>query len=64
MFTMEQEEYKKEKIKWESVQFTDNLACIELIESTRGKSIFKVMDEECMMNGDEKSLIRKMHDQL
>ena len=53
MFAMEQEEYKKEKIAWESVKYTDNLLCIDLIESTKGKSIFKVLDEECMVKGSE-----------
>ena len=64
MFSMEQDEYRKEKIQWESVQYTDNLQCIDLIESTVKKSVFKVLDEECMVKGTEQSLIRKMHDQL
>lgn len=64
MFTMEQDEYRKEKIQWENVQFVDNLQCIELIENPKCKSVFKVLDEECMLKHNEASLIKKLHDQL
>jgi myosin heavy subunit len=61
---MEQEEYKKEKIKWENVQFSDNLDCIDLIEGQKSASIFRILDEVCMINGNDESLVKKMHDQL
>lgn len=59
---MEQEEYKREKIAWDNVTFTDNLLCIELIESPNTKSVFKYLDEECMLNGNETNLLKKMND--
>ena len=32
IFLLEQEEYKKEKINWESVKFPDNSECLKLID--------------------------------
>ena len=64
MFTLEQQEYKKEKIDWQSISFTDNQICIDLIENAKTRSVFKLLDEECMMNGTEDKLLSKMHDQL
>lgn len=62
MFAFEQEEYKKEKIKWDNVEFVDNLGCIDLIESQTSASLFKILDEECMINGTADSLLRKLND--
>lgn len=39
MFVLEQEEYKKEGIVWQFIDFgMDLLACIELIEKVNGRS--------------------------
>uniref|UniRef100_A0A3B5Q513 Myosin heavy chain, fast skeletal muscle-like n=1 Tax=Xiphophorus maculatus TaxID=8083 RepID=A0A3B5Q513_XIPMA len=47
MFVLEQEEYKKEGIDWEFIDFgMDLAACIELIEKPLG--IFSILEEECM----------------
>ncbi|CAH2316400.1 myosin-4-like isoform X1 [Pelobates cultripes] len=47
MFVLEQEEYKKEGIDWEFIDFgMDVAACIELIEKPMG--IFSILEEECM----------------
>uniref|UniRef100_A0A673IQ80 Myosin motor domain-containing protein n=1 Tax=Sinocyclocheilus rhinocerous TaxID=307959 RepID=A0A673IQ80_9TELE len=47
MFVLEQEEYKKEGIEWEFIDFGMNIAaCIELIEKPMG--IFSILEEECM----------------
>uniref|UniRef100_A0A3Q4MM17 Myosin motor domain-containing protein n=1 Tax=Neolamprologus brichardi TaxID=32507 RepID=A0A3Q4MM17_NEOBR len=47
MFVLEQEEYKKEGIDWEFIDFgMDLAACIELIEKPMG--IFSILEEECM----------------
>ena len=50
MFSMEQKVYKKEKIPWENIQFVDNQGCIDLIEAFDKISIFKLLEEGCMMN--------------
>uniref|UniRef100_A0A672HUY8 Zgc:66156 n=1 Tax=Salarias fasciatus TaxID=181472 RepID=A0A672HUY8_SALFA len=45
MFVLEQEEYKKEGIEWEFIDFgMDLAACIELIEKPMG--IFSILEEE------------------
>ncbi|XP_048256830.1 myosin heavy chain, striated muscle-like [Haliotis rufescens] len=47
MFVLEQEEYKKEGIQWEFIDFGMDLqACIELIEKPLG--ILSILEEECM----------------
>merc|ERR1711881_256038 len=47
MFVLEQEEYKKEGIHWETIDFgMDLAACIELIEKPLG--IMSTLEEECM----------------
>ncbi|XP_063071729.1 myosin heavy chain, fast skeletal muscle-like [Engraulis encrasicolus] len=47
MFVLEQEEYKKDGIVWEFIDFgMDLAACIELIEKPLG--IFSILEEECM----------------
>uniref|UniRef100_A0A915E9P2 Myosin heavy chain n=1 Tax=Ditylenchus dipsaci TaxID=166011 RepID=A0A915E9P2_9BILA len=50
MFVLEQEEYKREAIKWEFIDFgLDLQACIELIEKPLG--IISMLDEECIHLG-------------
>ncbi|KAI3355124.1 hypothetical protein L3Q82_017997 [Scortum barcoo] len=47
MFVLEQEEYKKEGIVWEFIDFgMDLAACTELIEKPMG--IMSILEEECM----------------
>ncbi|XP_050392436.1 myosin heavy chain, striated muscle isoform X1 [Patella vulgata] len=47
MFILEQEEYKKEGIEWEFIDFGMDLqACIDLIEKPMG--ILSILEEECM----------------
>nr|XP_033797179.1 myosin-15 isoform X1 [Geotrypetes seraphini] len=47
MFVLEQEEYKKEGIDWEFIDFgLDLQACIDLIEKPLG--ILSILEEECM----------------
>ena len=47
MFILEQEEYKKEGINWEFIDFGMDLqACIDLIEKPMG--ILSILEEECM----------------
>ncbi|XP_057188975.1 myosin-7-like [Triplophysa rosa] len=47
MFVLEQEEYKKEGIEWEFIDFGMDLqACIDLIEKSMG--IMSILEEECM----------------
>ncbi|XP_065820911.1 myosin-8-like [Labrus bergylta] len=63
MFVLEQEEYKKEGIDWEFIDFgMDLAACIELIEKPMG--IFSILEEECMFpKATDGSFKNKLYDQ-
>ncbi|XP_069380656.1 myosin heavy chain, fast skeletal muscle [Paralichthys olivaceus] len=63
MFVLEQEEYKKEGIHWEFIDFgMDLAACIELIEKPMG--IFSILEEECMFpKATDVSFKNKLYDQ-
>ncbi|KAJ3605539.1 hypothetical protein NHX12_027584 [Muraenolepis orangiensis] len=63
MFVLEQEEYKKEGIIWEFIDFgMDLAACIELIEKPMG--IFSILEEECMFpKASDASFKNKLHEQ-
>ncbi|XP_068104682.1 myosin-1B-like [Hyperolius riggenbachi] len=63
MFVLEQEEYKKEGIDWEFIDFgMDLAACIELIEKPMG--IFSILEEECMFpKATDTSFKSKLYDQ-
>ncbi|XP_069510591.1 myosin-3 [Ambystoma mexicanum] len=63
MFVLEQEEYKKEGIEWEFIDFgMDLAACIELIEKPMG--IFSILEEECMFpKASDTSFKNKLYDQ-
>ena len=45
IFKLEQEEYQKEEIQWEFIDFQDNQPCIDLIEHRTG--VIALLDEEC-----------------
>ncbi len=56
----EQEEYAKEKIKWENVAYFNNIQCVELIEAAKG-GIFGVLDEECIFpKATDQSFVEKV----
>uniref|UniRef100_A0AAY5K823 Myosin motor domain-containing protein n=1 Tax=Esox lucius TaxID=8010 RepID=A0AAY5K823_ESOLU len=63
MFVLEQEEYKKEGIIWEFIDFgMDLAACIELIEKPLG--IFSILEEECMFpKSSDTTFKNKLYDQ-
>ncbi len=48
VFKMEQQEYTKEGIDWDFVEFPDNQDCLDLIES-RPSGILSMLDDECRM---------------
>eukprot|EP00611_Tribonema_gayanum_P031887 TRINITY_DN9340_c0_g1_i1.p1 TRINITY_DN9340_c0_g1~~TRINITY_DN9340_c0_g1_i1.p1 ORF type:complete len:1500 (-),score=485.70 TRINITY_DN9340_c0_g1_i1:137-4636(-) len=48
VFEMEQEEYKREGIKWDFVEFPDNKDSIELIEA-RPAGVLCLLDEQCIV---------------
>ncbi|XP_022192264.2 unconventional myosin IC isoform X3 [Nilaparvata lugens] len=61
----EQEEYLKEGIEWEPVQYFNNKVICNLIEE-KYKGIISLLDEECLRPGEptDLSLLTKLNDQL
>merc|ERR1712183_285982 len=61
MFVLEQEEYKKEGIKWESIDFGMDLArTIDLIEKPGG--VLAMLEEECIVpKATDQTYLAKMH---
>lgn len=63
VFKLEQEEYMKEEIEWNFIDFSDNQPCINLIENKLG--ILSLLDEESRLpSGSDQSLIEKMYQTL
>lgn len=63
MFVLEQEEYKKEGIQWEFIDFGMDLqACIDLIEKPMG--IMSILEEECIVpKASDNTFKEKMYSQ-
>lgn len=52
VFTLEQQEYRKEGLEWHEISHYDNTPCIDLIESPQG--ILALLDDECkMLSGND-----------
>lgn len=61
----EQEEYVREGIQWEDVDYFNNKPCVDLIEAVRPAGILKILDEECIFpKGTDKSLLEKLNQNL
>ncbi|KAJ7993038.1 hypothetical protein DPEC_G00268290 [Dallia pectoralis] len=62
VFQLEQEEYVREELPWNRIEFSDNQPCIVLIEGQLG--VLDLLDEECRMpKGSDESWARKLYDQ-
>ncbi|XP_033100860.1 unconventional myosin-Va-like isoform X3 [Anneissia japonica] len=62
VFKLEQEEYIREKIEWNMIDFYDNQPCIDLIENKLG--ILDLLDEECMVpKGNDDNWCQKLYSQ-
>ncbi|XP_047442856.1 unconventional myosin-Vb [Mugil cephalus] len=62
VFHLEQEEYVREELAWNRIEFSDNQQCINLIEGQLG--MLDLLDEECRMpKGSDESWVRKLYDQ-
>lgn len=54
MFQLEQDEYIREELAWDTIEFSDNQQCISLIEGQLG--LFDLLDEECRVSRARPSL--------
>uniref|UniRef100_A0A665WSK2 Methyl-CpG binding domain protein 3b n=1 Tax=Echeneis naucrates TaxID=173247 RepID=A0A665WSK2_ECHNA len=62
VFHLEQEEYVREELAWNRIEFSDNQQCINLIEGQLG--LFDLLDEECRMpKGSDESWVQKLYNQ-
>lgn len=61
----EQEEYSREGIEWEHIEYFNNKVICDLIEE-KHKGIISLMDEECLRPGEptDKSFLAKMNENL
>ncbi|KAK0309996.1 Myosin type-2 heavy chain 1 [Friedmanniomyces endolithicus] len=60
VFKLEQEEYMREQIQWEFIDFSDNQPCIDLIEGKLG--VLALLDEESRLPmGSDESFVTKLH---
>ncbi|TMW63803.1 hypothetical protein Poli38472_002744 [Pythium oligandrum] len=60
---LEQEIYEREQIQWSFINFPDNSACIELIES-KPYGLLTALDEECIVpQGNDQNFARKLYRQ-
>lgn len=48
VFHLEQEEYVREELAWNRIEFSDNQRCISLIEGQLG--LLDLLDEECRVS--------------
>ncbi|RKP25431.1 P-loop containing nucleoside triphosphate hydrolase protein [Syncephalis pseudoplumigaleata] len=63
VFKLEQEEYIREQIDWQFIEFTDNQPCIALIEGKLG--VLALLDEESRMpSGTDENFVNKLYQQL
>ncbi|KAK0944048.1 Myosin type-2 heavy chain 1 [Friedmanniomyces endolithicus] len=59
VFKLEQEEYMREQIQWEFIDFSDNQPCIDLIEGKLG--VLALLDEESRLPmGSDESFVTKL----
>lgn len=61
----EQEEYRREGIEWEHIEYFNNKVICDLIEE-KHKGIISLMDEECLRPGEptDKSFLAKLNENL
>ncbi|KIO19182.1 hypothetical protein M407DRAFT_31169 [Tulasnella calospora MUT 4182] len=63
VFKLEQEEYVREQINWTFIEFSDNQACIDVIEGKLG--VLALLDEESRLpSGTDQSFVQKLYSQL
>eukprot|EP00117_Sycon_ciliatum_P034727 scpid4751/ scgid26450/ Myosin-VIIa; Protein crinkled len=63
IFKLEQQEYDRENISWEHIEFVDNQVCLDLI-AVKPMNIIALVDEESRFpKGTDASLLIKLHKQ-
>ncbi|XP_066994097.2 unconventional myosin-IXa isoform X2 [Anabrus simplex] len=61
VFKYEQEEYRKEGIRWKDIDFMDNTACLQLIEG-KPSGLLCILDDQCNFPGaTNETLLQKFN---
>ncbi|GJQ74626.1 Myo9 [Trypoxylus dichotomus] len=61
VFKYEQEEYRKEGIRWTNIEFMDNTGCLQLIEG-KPNGLLCLLDDQCNFPGaTSETLLQKFH---
>ena len=62
IFKLEQEEYKREQINWDFIEFPDNQDCLDTIQA-RPKGILALLDDECKLGqrGSDKNWAMRLN---
>uniref|UniRef100_A0A3Q1GTE7 Myosin IXb n=1 Tax=Acanthochromis polyacanthus TaxID=80966 RepID=A0A3Q1GTE7_9TELE len=64
IFKLEQNDYVSEGISWQNIDFTDNLSCIQLINS-ESVGLFDLLDQECSLpQATDENLMDKLKQQF
>mmetsp|Transcript_25490 Transcript_25490/g.51538 ORF Transcript_25490/g.51538 Transcript_25490/m.51538 type:complete len:891 (-) Transcript_25490:109-2781(-) len=63
VFKLEQQEYKREGINWEFIEFADNQDILDLIDKKHG-GILTILDEQCMlgMRCNDRTFVSAVYD--
>ena len=63
VFKLEQEEYTREGIKWDFIEFSDNQDILDLIEKKHG-GLLTILDEQCMlgMRCNDRTFVSAVYD--
>ena len=61
IFKLEQQEYDKEKISWQHIEFVDNQVVLDML-STKPMNVIALVDEESRFpKGTDASMLTKLH---
>ena len=61
VFIAEQEEYRSEGIQWNDVGFTDNMACVNLIERPTTGIMDLLNEQSVLNNGTDSHWLQTMY---
>ena len=62
---IEQNEYNKEGIRWDVIEYPDNQKCIDMFDKKNGISIFNLLEEQCIVpKGSSEGFYHKINNDM